>query len=57
MNVRIRSQVQASETRFLRRIKGVTLYGKVRTLKCENLRIWSRYFFESKNVSLDVLVM
>jgi len=31
MTERIRSQVQASEMRFLRRIAGVTLFNKVRT--------------------------
>ena len=31
MTERVRSQVQASETRFLRRIEGVTLFNKVRS--------------------------
>ena len=30
MTERVRSQVQASEMRFLRRIEGVTLFNKVR---------------------------
>ena len=31
MTKRVRLQVQASETRFLRRIRGVTLFNKVRS--------------------------
>ena len=33
MTERVRSQVQASEMRFLRRIQGVTMFDKVRSLE------------------------
>ena len=36
---RVRSQVQASEMRFLRRIEGVTLFNKVRSSEISLLRI------------------
>ena len=58
MTERMRSQVQASEMRFLRRIKGVTLFNKVRiALRFENLLTSSRYFSELKDLSLDGLAM
>jgi len=37
MTERLRSQVQASEMKFLQRIKGVSLFNKVHTLTFENL--------------------
>jgi len=52
--------VQASEMRFLRRIEGVAFFDKVRiALKFENLWTLSAtaYFYESKDLSLDGLVM
>ena len=49
MTERMRSQVQASEMRFLRRIEGVTLF--------ENLLTLSHYFSALKDLSLDGLAM
>ena len=43
----VRSQVQASEMRSLRRIKGVTPFNKVRSYEIRNLLTSSRYFFSS----------
>ena len=57
MTERMRSQAQASEMRFLRRIEGVTLFNKVRSSKFENLLTSSRYFSELKDLSLDGLAM
>ena len=54
MTERIRSQEQASEMRFLRRIEGVT---KCLALRFENLLTSSRYFSELKDLSLDGLAM
>ena len=55
MTERVRSQVQASEMRFLRRIEGVTLQyltGCV-ALKFKNFKTSSSYFSELKDLSLD----
>ena len=57
MTERMRSQVQASEMRFLRRIEGVTLFNKVRSSEIRNLLTSSRYFSELKDHSLDGLAM
>ena len=46
MTKRVRSQVQASEMRFLWKIEGVTLFNKVRSSKS------SRYFSELKDLNL-----
>ena len=46
------SQLQASETRFLRKIEGVTLFNKTRS---SFLLTSSRYFSELKDLSLDGL--
>ena len=43
MTERMRSQVQASEMRFLRRIEGVTLFNKCEALRFENLLRSNRY--------------
>ena len=51
MTERMRSQVQASEMRFLRKIQGVTLFNKVRSSAS------IRYFPELKDLSLDGLAM
>ena len=48
MTERMRSQTQASEMRFLRRIEGV---------RFENLLTSSRYFSKLNNLSLDGLAM
>ena len=54
MTERMRSQVQASEMRFLRRIEGVTLFNKVAyvALRFKNLLTSSRYFFEFEKSQL-----
>ena len=58
MTERMRSQVQASEMRFLRRIEGVTLFNKVRSSEIrKSLNIEPRYFSELKDLSLDGLAM
>ena len=61
MTERMRSQVQASEMRFLQRIEGVTLFSKVKVtllaLRFENLSTSSRYFSALKDLSLDGLAM
>ena len=54
MTERMRSHVQASEMRFLRRIEGVTLFI---ALRFENLLTSSPYFSELKDLSLDGLAM
>ena len=56
MTERVRSQVQAHEMRFLRRIEGITLFNKVRSSKIRKTS--SRYFSELKDLSfLDGLAM
>ena len=55
MTERVRSQVQASEMRYLRKIEGVTL--KVRSSEIQKSLRSSRYFSELKDLSLDGLVM
>ena len=58
MTKRVRSQVQASEMRFLRRIEGVTLcLTRCVALRFENLLTSSRYFSELKDLSVDGLAM
>ena len=53
MTERMRSQVQAYEMRFLRRIEGVLT--RCVALRFENLLTSSRYFSELKDLSLDGL--
>ena len=57
MTKRVRSEVQASEMRFLRKIKGVTLFNKMHISEIENLLALSGYFSELKDLSLDDLAM
>ena len=57
MTERVRSQVQASEMSFLRRIEGVALFNKVRSSEIENVLTSSRYFSKLKDLSLDGLTM
>ena len=57
MTERVRSQVQASEMRFLRRIEGVTLSNKVRSSEIRKSQTSSRYFSEFKDLSFDGLAM
>ena len=59
MTERMRSQVHASELRFLRRIEGVTLFNKVRSseIRKSHLLTSSRYFSELKDLRLDGLSM
>ena len=58
MTERMRSQVQASEMRFLRKIEGVTLcLTRCVALRFENLSTLSRYFSALKDLSLDGLAM
>jgi len=55
MTEKIRLLVQASEMRFFRRIEGVTLLNKVRSSGIQKSLNMSRYFSESKGLSLDGL--
>ena len=57
MTERMRSQVQASEMRFLRRIEGVTLFDKVRSSEIRKSVKIEPLFSELKNLSLDGLTM
>ena len=57
MTERVRSQVQASEMSFLRRIDGVILFNKVRSSEDTKSLTSSRYFSELKDLSLDCLAM
>ena len=57
MTERVRSQVQASEMRFLRRIEGVALFNKVRSSEIKIVLTPGRYFSELKDLSLDGLTM
>ena len=59
MTERMRSQVQASEMRFLRGIQGYTAYNLTRcaALRFENLLTSRRYFSKSKDRSLDGFTM
>ena len=58
MTKRARSQVQASEMRFLQKIEGVTQFNnRCVALRFENLLTSSRYFSELKDLSLDGLAM
>ena len=60
MTERVRSQVQASEMRFLRKnMKRVTVHCLTRfvALRFENLLTSSRYFSELKDLSLGGLAM
>ena len=54
---RIRSQVQASETRFYKELKGFHSLTRCVALRFENLLTSSRYFSELKDLSLDSLAM
>ena len=56
MTDRVRSQVQASEMRFLQKIEGVALSRYV-ALIFENLLTLSCYFSELKDLSLSGLAM
>ena len=53
MTERVRSQVQASEMKFLRRIEGVKLFNKVHSSEIGKSLKSSRYFSELKDLSLD----
>ena len=55
MTERVRTQMQASEMRFLRKIKGVTMFDKHRTLRFVNLSTSRSYFSGSKDLSFDGL--
>ena len=57
MTGRERSQVQASEMRFLQRLKGVTLFENCEVLRFKNLLTSSWYFSELKDFSLNGLAM
>ena len=58
MTERVRSQVQASEMRFVRKTEEVTLFNKVRiALRFKNLLTSNRYFSELKDLSLDDLAI
>ena len=59
MTERVRLQMQASKMRILQKIKGVTMFDKVRnTAIQESLNITvSRYFLGSKNLSFDGLAI
>ena len=62
MTERVRSQMKASEMRFLRRMEEVTLFKlhcltRCVALRFENLFTSNRYFSESKDLSLDGLAM
>ena len=58
MTERVRSQVQASEMRFLQTVEGVTLLNKVRSSEIrKSLHIELGFFSELKDLSLDGLAM
>ena len=57
MTERVRSQMQASEMRFLPKIKELRCLTNFVTLRFENLSTSSRYFSGSKNLSLGDLTM
>ena len=57
MTERVRSQVQASEMRFLRRIERVTWFNKVRSSETRKSRNIKPLFLRLKNFSLDGLAM
>ena len=54
---RVRSQMQASGMRFLRKTKGVTMFDQHVSLRFVNLSTSSRYFSGSKDLSLNGLAM
>jgi len=54
---RIRRQVQTSKIRFCESLKELRYLTKFVALKFENLWVLSRYFSESKHLSLDDLTM
>ena len=55
---RVRSQVQASEMRFLQKIEGVTLFNKVQSSKIQkSLDIEPLHFSELKDIGLNSLAM
>ena len=57
MTKRMRSQVQASEMRFLRRIEGVTLFNKVRSSEIQKSLNIETLLSELKDLSFDGLAM
>ena len=57
MTERMRSQVQGSEMRFLRRIEGVTLFNKVHSSEIRKPLNIDPFFSELKDLSLDGLAM
>ena len=57
MTERVRSQVQASEMRFSRRIEGVHCLTRCVAMRFENPLKLSRYFSELKELCLDGLIM
>ena len=58
MTKKVRSQIQASEMRFLRKIEGVAIFVKhFVKLRFVNFSTLSGYFSGSKDLSLDGLVM
>ena len=57
MTKRVRSHVQASERRFLRKIEGVTLFNKVRSSEIRKSLNIELYFSKLKDISLDGLAM
>ena len=57
MTKRVRSHVQASEMRFLRKIEGVTLFNKVRSSEIRKSLNIELYFSKLKDISLDGLAM
>ena len=57
MTERMRSQVQASEKRFLQKIEGITLFNKGRSSEIRKSLNIERCFSELKDLSLDGLAM
>ena len=57
MTERVRSQEQASEMRFLRRIKGVTLFNKMRSSEIRKSRNIEPSLLKLKDLILSGLVM
>ena len=53
MTERVRSLVQASEMRFLRRIEGVTLFNKLHSYEIRKSLNIEQYFSELKNLTVD----
>ena len=57
MTARVRSPVQASVMKFLRRIEGVTLLTRCVAPRFKNLSTLSRYFSKLKDLSFDGLAI